>query len=70
MPPASAARSVELTNLSADDVDALMEQVLLKQGLNQEDSLGNLKSKFDVSYVYGGDAFIQSLPLSTEFLNR
>ena len=58
---------MELANLSADDVDAIMEQVLLKQGLNQEDSLGNLKSKFDVSYVYVGDAFIQSLLLSTEF---
>jgi len=64
-----AARSGELLNLSSDDVDTIMEQVLLKQGLNEEDSLGNLKSKFDVSYVYSGGAFIHPLLASTEILN-
>ena len=42
---------VELSKLSTDDVDTIMEQLLLKKGLNEGDSLGNLKSKFDVSVI-------------------
>jgi len=34
--------------LSADDVDTIVEQVLQKKGLNEDDTLGNLKNKFEV----------------------
>ena len=43
--------SVELSKLPADDVDTVIEQVLVKRGLNEGDTLRNLKSKFDVCKV-------------------
>ena len=42
---------VELSRLSTDDIDTVMERVLMKQGLNEGDALRNLKSKFNVHKV-------------------
>ena len=39
---------MDLSNLSTEDVDIMMDKLLLNRGLNHLDCLGSMKQKFDV----------------------